>query len=94
MESELSKDRNWSDCELLKLSSFMMYHRKKFQGEKTRKEAKVFSVLSKFIKSRNVNQCRNYVYKLLAKFKEYEQIIKFFKESIPFFETNYTQQIP
>lgn len=72
----------------------MLYHREKFQGEKTRKEAKVFSVLSKFIKSRNVNQCRNYVNKLLGKFKDYDQIIHFLRESISEFNFNYARQVP
>lgn len=72
----------------------MLCHRGKFQGERVRKEAKVFAILSRYIKTRNPNQCRNYVHKLLNKFKHYEQIIQFFRESLPLFEENYAQQLP
>jgi hypothetical protein len=71
LEAESSKDRNWSEQELSKLSAFMIFHSSKFQNEKIRKESKVFAVLSKYIRTRNPNQCRNYVQKLLCKFKEF-----------------------
>lgn len=85
----MSRDRNWSDVELSKLSSFMYFHKAKFLNERVRKEARVFAILSKYLKTRNVNQCRNYVHKLLNKFRDLEQVILFFKESLNNFEGNY-----
>lgn len=85
----MSRDRNWSDVELSKLSSFMLFHKQKFINERVRKEARVFAVLSKYLKTRNVNQCRNYVHKLLNKFRDFDQVVLFFKESLKNFEENY-----
>ena len=67
----------------------MYFHKEKFLNERVRKEARVFAILSKYLKTRNVNQCRNYVHKLLNKFRDLEQVILFFKESLNNFEGNY-----
>lgn len=67
----------------------MLFHKQKFINERVRKEARVFAVLSKYLKTRNVNQCRNYVHKLLNKFRDFDQVVLFFKESLKNFEENY-----
>jgi hypothetical protein len=74
---------------LYRLSFFMLYHIDKFKSEKERKESKIYSILSKYLRTRNANQCRNYVLKLFSKFRNYEKILNFLKESLPYFEEKY-----
>lgn len=92
LNADGSKDRNWSDLELYRLSAFMQHHTDKFSTERIRKEAKVYAVLSRYIQTRNANQCRNYVQKLLQKFRSIENILSFFRESLPLFEKSIQQQ--
>jgi hypothetical protein len=67
----------------------MLFHKEKFLNERARKEARVFAILSKYLKTRNVNQCRNYVHKLLNKFRDLERVVLFFRESLNNFEEHY-----
>lgn len=70
----------------------MLFNIDRFKTEKERKESKVYAILSKYMQTRNVNQCRNYVQKMCNKFQRYEQVIDFFRESLPLFEEKYREE--
>ena len=70
----------------------MLFNIDRFKTEKERKESKVYAILSKYMQTRNVNQCRNYVQKMCKKFQRHEQVIDFFRESLPLFEEKYREE--
>lgn len=61
---------HWSNRERIMYFIFVCYHYKKFIDKELRRSQKMFKMMSKFIKTRAINQCRTQHHQNLIKYGE------------------------
>lgn len=66
--ADFNRSRTWTQSELYRIAAFLHYNSHKFHSESSKKQCKIFKVMSAFVQTRNVNQCRSYTNKLLKSF--------------------------
>jgi hypothetical protein len=89
-EVDFNRSRTWNQTELYALAAFLFFNAAKFSSEKTKKKWKIFKIMSLFVQTRNINQCRTYTHKLFKTFKDIRSINNFLRDSLP----NYATVIP
>ncbi len=81
--TEVNRSRTWSRDELYRMAAFLHHNRAKFASESSKKHFKVFKLMSHYVRTRNINQCRSYTNKLLKSFGNLESVNAYFRESLP-----------
>lgn len=81
--ADFNRSRTWTQAELYRIAAFLHHNAHKFHSESSKKQSKIFKVMSAFVQTRNVNQCRSYTNKLLKSFGSIDHINSYFKQSLP-----------
>lgn len=79
----INMGRTWNQKELYALAAFFFYNSHKFSSENSKKRWKIYKLMSAFVQTRNINQCRSYTHKLLRSFGSIDKINAFFQGSLP-----------
>lgn len=64
----------------MKLTIFLKEHQNAFADYKAKRAVKIYKSLSMFMKSRNANQCRTYMQKMIRKFGNVENALVFLSQ--------------
>ena len=72
----------WSGKEEVKYVRFLQSNRDDMEETQNRRKGKVFVRMSKFVRSRNSDQCRSHHQKLIKYYKDVKGIIEFYKSEV------------
>lgn len=89
--ADFNYSRTWTQPELYRIAAFLRLHAHKFTSEASKKQSKVFKLMSAFVQTRNINQCRSYTNKLFKSFGSIQHINSYFKQSLPDYELAVTR---
>lgn len=81
--ADFNRSRTWTQAELYRIAAFLHFNAHKFSSETSKKQSKIFKVMSAFVQTRNINQCRSYTNKLFKSFGSIAHINSYFKQSLP-----------